>query len=419
VGVWKEFQGADHPLRPYGDFEPWLRRAKAQALDENGPPGADDLESPVPDPVHAMFTALLYWDAEAPLTPISSCDHPTCACAEGTGTATFRTSWARDAVYLNVLGGGRSHGFFTHAHGDAGHVSLWAYGDYLAVDTGRYNVDEDQHNVVMVEGRPRISRRGSWGQEWIGGYLRDFQRRAPVAYVRSEAARLKECIWADRHVLFVSTGPDEAYVVLIDNFNRDHSWHSYLWQLHANPAYRYEITGERTATLHGDKARLDVTFSIPSPKTHPEQPHQLRLRRDVQDWQWPYGVGNAKGEHVGTGLLNTCLERTRLLAEFSGLSGQLLTVLSPRRADQKPRKVQERNRKALFRVEIECRHFTDTLLAAPDHGCIQTESVEALSDIVLVRRDHRGRVLATWTRNNGSNASMFHPVPWKGPPDDD
>lgn len=399
LGFWEEFQGPDHPLRPFGDGEPWLRKAKAHGLDEAGPPDAENLDSPVPDPAHAMFTALLYWDADAPRTPISAADRPTCTCAKGTGTATFRTSWGRRAVYLSVLGAGRSHGSLTHAHGDAGHISLWAYGDYLAVDTGRYNVDEDQHNVMLVEGKPRLSRRGSWGQEWIGGCLRDFQHRPPVACVRSEADRLKECIWADRHALFVTTGPDEAYIVLLDNFNRDHSPHTYLWQLHANPAYRYEITGDRTATLHGDQARLDITFSIPSPDTYPDRPHELHLRQDVQDWQWPYGVGNTKEEHRGTGLLNTCLERPRLLAELSGPNAHLLTVLSPRRRNDPPLAVRERNTKALFRLEIECPHFTDTLLAAPDHRCIQTDTVQALTDIALLRRDRRGRILATWTRD--------------------
>jgi hypothetical protein len=329
---------------------------------------------------------------------VAEAGRPTAHYSPGTETVTFRTSWGRDAVFVQVQGAGRSHASMTHRHADAGHFSIFAGGDYLAVDTGRYNTDEDQHNVVLVDGRCQTSRRGQWGAEWLGGRISHYQQAEHLCYARMDAAQMKGCYWADRHFLFVPFGEDEAYIVTIDNLNRDHGKHSYWWQMHANPDFSFGILGERSAVLNGRSARLDITFAAPGPEDFPQEPHTFLLRQDVKDWQWPYGTESAgQAEHRTSWLLNTCLDRPRLIGELTGLNGHLMAVIVPRRRGQPAIGVSQVPARRLLHVEVDCGAFTDTLIAALDHGCIECDCMKAMTELAWLRRDRRGEVVGAWT----------------------
>ena len=51
------------------------------------------------------------------------------------------------------------------------------------------------------------------------------------------------------------------------------------------------------------------------------------------------------------------------------------------------------------RLEIDCGDFTDTIVAAPDHGYIKIDGLEGLAELALIRRAANGEVLATWTED--------------------
>lgn len=363
LGLWYAYEGPDHPVRAYGQ---------------------------------PLYT-FLYWDAAAPCVPVERSAQPLAVCARGTGTAAFRTSWGHDAIFLNVLGGGRGHAAGGHAHADCGHFSIFAHGDYLAIDTGRYNVNEDQHSVVLVDGRNHMEvPEGTWGANSRSGSLPAFQRHAWLDYVKADAAHMKNCLWADRHILFVRLGGDDAYIVILDNLNPDNAAHSFLWQLQANPASRVRLTGERTAAVEGTHARLDVFFAIPGPGDYPTHPHALSLRTDEKWWAWPYGRTENTAVFEGT-LATTSLRRPRLLGELSGLNGVMAAVIVPRRRGAPALAVRQIASPRVLRVEIETPLGTDTLVAALDHGYVDLPDMKGLTELALVRRPASGEPALCWT----------------------
>ncbi len=384
LGFWYAYQGPDNPRRPYGDIRPWVNQLTGIA-------------EPTPDAVFSLAMAVLYWDADAPRIELAQADRPTAHYAPGTETANLRSSWRTDAVYVNIQGAGRSHMSQTHRHADAGHFAIFAHGDYLAIDTGRYNSDEDQHNVVLVDGKCHRPIAPGWGMDPLSGRLSKFQQTELLSYVRADMAQEKACFWADRHFLFVPWGPDDAYLVVLDNLNRDNQKHSYWWQLQGNPEFAFTIDGERRATLHGKNARLDINFAIPSPQDFPEEPHTIKLRQDVKEWHWPYGREQDTDVMEKHGLLVSSVRRPRLIAEVTGLNGMILAVISPRRQNAEPLAVRQLEERRILRIEIACGAFTDTVLAALDHGFIRLDGIEALTELAFMRRDSSGKLIGSWT----------------------
>ena len=254
--------------------------------------------------------------------------------------------------------------------------------------------NEDQHNVVLVDGKCAHFVEG-WGQDFWSGRLTAHQTNDLLSYCCIDAAHMKDCRWALRHFMFVPYGPDQAYLITFDSINKDGQVHTNWWQLQANPDYEFTIPGGRQAALHGDNARLDISFAIPTIESFPAAPPSMTLRQDVQDWGKPYGGDNAKAQHEGTGLVNTCLERPRLIAEVE--SNWIMAAISPRRKDEAPLPIRQIDECRVLRLEIDCGAFIDTILAAPDHGCIQLADVQALTELALIRRDPEGKLLATWT----------------------
>jgi hypothetical protein len=317
----------------------------------------------------------------------------------------MRTSWSEDAVAIHLPGAGRSHVSQTHRHADCGHFTIWAHGEYLAVDTGRYNVDEDQHSVVLVDGHCHMPNK-AWGMSHRSGRKTGFRTSPLCTHVCADAAFMKDCHWADRHFLFVPFGEDECYLVVIDNINKDNAEHRYVWQLHANPECCFAIQDDRHAALQGARARLDLTLVIPGPEDFPDAPHRLRLSTDEAEWSWPYGRDRYP-EHEGTGLMITSVRRPRLLADLRGLNGQLMSVIVPRRRGAAPLTVRPLGQRRLLQVEVEHAGGVDLVVAALDHGYIRTPRLRGLTPLALVRRAHDGRLAAAWSVDGA-------PLIWEG-----
>lgn len=400
LGLWHAFQGPDHPIRPYGDAWPWFAGQTGavpnHTLDEK------------PDP--SLLAAFLWWDADAPVQPIAASPLPLAQCAEGTGTATFRTSWSPGGVFVALLGAGRSHTCFGHAHLDCGHFDISAYGQYLATDTGRYNFLENQHSVVLIEGRERrrdLQAGAGMASDMIGGRLCDFQRGAFVDYCRADAAQMKDCLWADRHFLFVRTPGADAYIVTVDNFcTGTAEMNSFCWQLQAHPQARIAITGKRQAVVSLSDSRLDIAFFMRGNLFAPGADEPFSLSQNVQEWVWPYGRDQDVAQMERLGLLFTSIRRPRLVATQKSVSCFLGAVISPRRTGAPPRTVKTWDRGNLVGVVVDGDGFEDTLLVASDHAYIDTPEYYGLCELAIVRRDAQGKITDVWTKGNGVLETM-------------
>ena len=232
------------------------------------------------------------------MVPVEKADRPTAIYSPGTEVSFFRTSWSRDGVLLNVNGQGRGHCALDHAHADGGHFTIFAHGEYLAMDPGYWNILEDHHSVVLIDGKSQFNRANDTGYRWhYAGRLAGFQRHAILDYVMADQAHPRNCVWEDRHVLFMRLGGDDAYMVIVDNINPDNGLHTFQWQLQAHPDSDTRVTGPRTAVIEKPKARLDLTFLSPLASDFPGCPHELSLRTDLVYGYYVAPEGETRCEH--------------------------------------------------------------------------------------------------------------------------
>lgn len=412
LAAWYAYQGSGHPIRPWGDQQPWLAR-QVNDQDHKG-----ELIKPEDDA--SLFLACLYWNANASYPAMQAIDLPTTQIAQGSGKLNVRTSWSKDAVFVQVIGSGRSPMSQTHRHADAGHFSLFAHGDYLAIDTGRYNSDEDQHSVVLVDNQCHAPVAPGWGMDHHAGCLEGFSQQQPLTYVRADMAHIKGCYWAKRHFLAIdystATRPDQLYVVTIDDINKDNELHDWTWQLQGHPDAAFAIhtpdallaSDRPDAQLIAKRARLDLHFlSTQAQNALAQGPWSLT--QDVKEWQWPYGKNTAPNALDNAGLLLTSVRRPRLLATLHEQRGVLLAVVSPRRIHETPLKVTRSHTASMMSIVIELGDFTDTLLASPSTGYIDTPGLSAFTELLWYRKDRKGSVLQQWTLGG-------EPIAWKRVP---
>jgi hypothetical protein len=323
---------------------------------------------------------LLWWDGRLPEKTVAQQGHPTAFFAQGTAVAVMRTSWRDDAVCLYALGQGRSHNVPDHTHADAGHFSIYAYGDYLAYDTGYFNFDEDTHSVVLIDDKPHFhTTRGNLYQ----GRFSATGRHRLLDFVTVDAASAKGCMWAERHLLFVRGRDDSGYVIVLDKLNPDNKIHNYKWQLQANMHCTIDVNGPMEASVVGNTARLDCTFFNTRDGDYPGCPHTMKIFSDHH----PHRA-------VLTGLPET---NPRLVAEQVGPNGTIMAVISPRRLGDAKLKITNATAYRTFNVYIEHDDFIDQIVFACDHIHVRLPDLRASSEVVVVRRDRNGKIVDSWS----------------------
>lgn len=321
---------------------------------------------------------LLWWDGVPPAT--DALRLPAAFVGEGAAVAQFRSSSGPDAVCATLLGQGRSHNVPDHTHADAGHFSLFAYGDYLAYDTAYFNLDEDTHSVVLVDGKPDAP--NTTGRMRHGRFMG--HGSSPLLdWVSIDAAAAKGCIWAERTVLFIRGDGDFAYLAVLDNINRDNGVHQFQWQLQGNLHTRVELRAESAADLLGQNARLECHFFTPRPEDYPGCPQTLRVFADAHPHL-----------HVWTRETET---NPRLVAEQTAPNCNLLSLLLPRRAGEPRLSVRAEPGARTFNVYVEHGDWTDQIVFAPDHRFVRLPDLRADCEAAVVRRDRQGRIVAAWS----------------------
>lgn len=333
----------------------------------------------VPPVAYGLYE-ILWWDGHIPEGGVPECGHPTCLIGAGTVVSAMRTSWSPDAVYLNVLGQGRSRSVPDHTHADAGHVTIQVGSELLAWDTGYYNFDEDQHSVVLIDDSPFSPT--TQGCLYAGRLSRS-GRHPLLDFVEIDAAACKGCMWALRTVLFIRGEGDFAYVAVLDNINRDNKTHAFKWQLQVPFEREIAVTGPASAEVRGATARLDCRFFKPLPADFPTAPHRLSVFADRHP---------GKAVHDGS-----AVQHPRLIAQLDGPNCNLVSLLIPRRAGEPPLAVVEQPTPRVFNVRVEHGPWIDQILYAPDHGWIRLPEVDAMTEAAVIRRTRAGDIVGIWS----------------------
>jgi hypothetical protein len=95
-----------------------------------------------------------------------------------------------------------AHGAWLHAHPDINSFSIFARGQWLAVDPGYSRVkDTRDHNTVIVNGKGQAGEGGQWLDYWA------FQQRQPAPAIRlAESTSTHDTVLGDAGAIYV----DEA-----------------------------------------------------------------------------------------------------------------------------------------------------------------------------------------------------------------
>jgi len=326
---------------------------------------------------------------------------PTAFRDRGRALVTFRSSWKEDATMVLLDGSHRSPGVLGHCHASAGHFSLSALGEYFAIDTGRYNMEQDQHNVVLPEGQSGHSTEGQWRELLHGGHLEAWHPHGFCDYAAADYSLQAGSLWSRRHLGLVKGGDAPSWVWLVEDLYHRPERIIYQWTMNTSPENRIAVHARRavvTGWRHGH--HLDVHALRPGVLGKSGFFDKIRFYQDeklggsqayVKDPRARAAEFNRPSDMVQASVY----VRPRLCIEVEGDNGRFMTVLIPRRRGQRAARC-----KALktlpnsMAVEIQFPDgVTDTFIWAYEHGLLEAGDILARGSWCVVRRDSRGRVL--------------------------
>lgn len=161
------------------------------------------------------------------------------------GLCVWRTGWDADDVMFSTEAG--TYAPITHNQSDKGHFTLYAYGDFWAVDPGYGNDSQFPdsrchtlaHNCVLIDGKGQA--RSGCGTGTNGRVLA-FENDDATGYALTDATEAYQrnvhnqpgvgVRKALRHHLFVRPADGlPAYAAVFDDIERDDESHAFTWQM--------------------------------------------------------------------------------------------------------------------------------------------------------------------------------------------
>lgn len=327
---------------------------------------------------------------------------PTAFCDRERGLVTFRSGWKPDDTFVVFDGSQRSPSAQGHMHASAGHFCLSALGEYFAIGPGRYNMEQNCQNIVLVDGQSGRSTDGQWSMTFWHGLLTEYRPGRFCDTAAVDSSHQHNCYWARRYIgLVKDAGSVPAYLWTVEDINKANDWAEFWWQLHTSPentialhATHAEITGWR----YGNK--LAIHFALPAPESYP-RPHTLTLAQDIaESSSYKYIPNSAervkKFARPSDMLHYSAFQRPRLLAKVGGYNGRFMSVLLPRCKDAVPARVTRLpSLDNSLAVRIDFGDVRDTLIFAYEHHLLEADGISGRGQWCVVRRAARtGRVLA-------------------------
>ncbi|MBI3987288.1 MAG: heparinase II/III family protein [Lentisphaerae bacterium] len=351
-----------------------------------------------------LYSLLTLNDLRKPVHP-SKTRIPTQFMDPDRGIVTFRSSWKPDATFVVFDGSQRPASAQGHSHDSGGHFSLSALGEYFAIDTGRYCIEQDQHNVVLVDGKSGQSTDGQWRASWYQAVLTGYRPGEWVDTAGVNNSQMADCYWSKRTLGLVKDRPGDgapAYVWTVEDVNKENDYREFWWAMNVHPDHRIECFPDHATITGSDHGNLlDVYFALPAPADYPK-PHVLKIAQDIQSagsskymWDTPENLAKKYRELVGHLEYGPVFQRPRLIARVAGYNGRFMSVMAPRRKGEAPAKIESLpTLDNGLAMRLTFKKVVDTLLWAYDHHLLEADGIKARAQWCVVRRDRKtGRVL--------------------------
>lgn len=321
----------------------------------------------------------------------------------GRGIVSFRSGWRADDAFAVFDGSQRSPSAQGHFHASCGHFSLSALGEYFAIDTGRYNIEQNCHNVVLVDGKSGRSTDGEWSYAKHDGVLIDYVPDTFVDFAAVNSSHQHDCFWARRCLgLVKGPGAPSAYVWTVDDINKANDFRQYWWQLHTCPENVIR-TRTHSAAIKGWRRGnwLDVHWILPDPAEYSEPHRLLSVTQDVattSSYKYvPDPHSRVSDVPRPADMIHwSVFVRPRLLAKFAGLNGRILSLMVPRRKGEPAARVTRLpSVPNSLAARIRFADVEDTVIFAYEHNLLEAGDVVGRGQWCVVRRSrNNGRILA-------------------------
>ena len=348
---------------------------------------------------------------------------PTQFCDRGRGIVSCRSGWGPDDTFVVFDGSQRSPSAQGHCHDSCGDFLLSAVGEYFAIGTGRYNVEQDCHSVVLIDGKSGRSTDGEWRQSYYHGNLIAYTPGEFCDFAAADSSHQHDCYWARRYLGLVKGQGARGYVWTVDDLNKANDWAEYWWQLQSSPENTI-ATRRRSATIRGWRHGnlLDVHFAIPAPHEYPEA-HTLTVAQDLgvssshkylkTDPSNNLGKFGGPADHVrrysrpADMVHGPSYVRPRLLGKVSGYNGRFMSIMLPREKGEKAAKVARL--KAIdnsLAVRLSFPEVEDTLIFAYEHSLLEADGVVGRGQWCVVRRSRSTRKVVAWEIGQGTSLTV-------------
>lgn len=311
------------------------------------------------------------------------------------GIVSFRSGWDKDDTFVVFDGSQRCPAAAGHDHSSCGHFSISAFGEYLAIDTGRYNMEQNCHNVVLVDGKSGRDTKGEWEFVKHPGILKSFRPGDFVDAASVDSSHQHNCFWARRHIGLVKGNGAPAYTWVVDDINKNNDWAEYWWQLHTcpeNTIQTFKSHASITGWRHGNK--MDVHFALPDAVEYP-RPHKIfELTQDVKETSSYNYVGKVTKERMkmfarpSDQIHYSTFQRPRLLVKIEGYNGRFMSILLPREKGMKAAKVKRlKSLPGSLAMSITFDRVEDVLIFAHEHNLLEAGTIRARGHWCVVRRN--------------------------------
>ena len=360
----------------------------------------------------ASFMSLLALDEMKGEVHPAKAGLPTQFRDRGRGLVSFRDGWRADDTFVVFDASQRSPSCMGHCHDSCGDFLLSAVGEYFAIGTGRYNVEQNCHNVVLIDGQSGRSTNGDWRQSYYHGNLIDYVPGELCDFAAADSSHQHDCHWARRYLGLVKGKGTRGYVWTVEDINKNNDWAEYWWQMQTSPENTI-TTRKSSATVRGWRHGnvLDVHFALPARHEYPE-PHTLVVTQDMAEASsYKYltsdpsnNLGSFSGpaDHVrryarpSDMVHGPCYVRPRLLGKVAGYNGRFMSLMLPRKKGEKAAKVTRlKSIDNSLAVKVTFADVEDTLIFAYEHNLLEADGVQGRGQWCVVRRRRtNGKVVA-------------------------